>query len=95
MTKRITITLPDELVSELDALAAPAGLSRSGVIREASARYVADAGAAGELERRRTGTDALLAYLDELRTHPVLDDRPVAELLHETRYGAGDEEGCG
>jgi predicted transcriptional regulator len=85
MTERITITLPDGLVADLDEIAAARGLSRSGVIREASARYVAEADEAEAAARRTAAAGALLDYLDELRSQPVLDNRPLAEVLRDAR----------
>jgi Arc/MetJ-type ribon-helix-helix transcriptional regulator len=85
MTERITITLPDGLVEDLDSLAKGAGLSRSGIIREASARYVTEARGAEATARRSSATDDLLTLLDDLRARSVLDDRPALEILRELR----------
>jgi predicted DNA-binding protein len=85
MADRITITLPEGLVSELDALAEEAGLSRSGIIREASARYVAEARDTAGAKERRAAVDDTLALLERLRNLPVLDDRPTLEILREMR----------
>ncbi|MBA4370665.1 MAG: hypothetical protein C0418_03690 [Coriobacteriaceae bacterium] len=92
MAERITITLPAKLVTELDALAERDGLSRSAVVREASARYVAGARQAEAAERRRTATDELLAFLEELRASPALDGRPGLEILREVREDSHEAE---
>jgi predicted transcriptional regulator len=90
MTRRITITLPDELVSAIDEEAAEEGLSRSALIREASSRYVAGMQAADADVARREAVDRTLGFLDELEDAPVLDDRSVAEVLREMRGPLGD-----
>ena len=84
-TERVTITLPADLVAQLDEIAQSRGTSRSSVVREASTRYVTgerDQERKGQLE---TATADLLGFLDELRDAPVLDDRPVLEILRELR----------
>lgn len=93
MTERVTITLPDGLVAELDAIAERQGLSRSGVIREASARYVAGVDAEETAARRRAGGDDLIAFLEELRRSHPLDGRPVLDILREVREGTPEDAG--
>ena len=85
MTERVTITLPDNLVAEIDALAEATGRSRSGVIREASASWVAGAKAQAADTRRQAAVADTLAFLDELAELPVQDDRAVGEILREIR----------
>ena len=85
MTQRITITLPDELVCELDELAGAGALSRSGVIREASARYVAEARGAAAARQRAEAVQETLDLLKDLRAAPALDERPTLEILREIR----------
>ena len=43
---KITISLPAELVRSIDELSAREGVSRSAIVREASARYVTERAAA-------------------------------------------------
>ena len=85
MTERITITLPDDLVAEIDALADAAGRSRSSVISEASASWVAGAQAHAAAERRAQAIAETLAFLDRLDDLPVQDERAVSEILREIR----------
>jgi predicted transcriptional regulator len=85
MTQRITITLPDELVDELDLLAQAADLSRSGIIREASARYVTDARGAAATRHRTEAVQDTLGLLEELRAASALDERPTRQILREMR----------
>lgn len=95
MAERITITLPADLVAELDAIARRLKLSRSGVVREASARYVVGVTTAERDARRRDAVDELLSFLDDLRACTPLDDRPVADILRETREGTAGPSGDG
>ena len=57
MTK-LNISMPQELLDEIDAEAVALGLSRSGLIQEASARYVVAARADRETEVRRLRIEA-------------------------------------
>lgn len=91
MTARITITMPDTLLAQLDQLAQAEGLSRSGIIREASAHYVVRALDEERLARRRDTGERLNALLDEMRAAPTLDTRPSLEILREIR-GPLDEQ---
>ncbi|MDP2182835.1 MAG: CopG family transcriptional regulator [Actinomycetota bacterium] len=85
MTERVTITLPDDLVAEIDTLAEASGCSRSSVIREASASWVAGAQAEAAKTRRQHAVNDTLAFLDELAELPVHDERAVGEILREIR----------
>jgi predicted transcriptional regulator len=93
MADRITITLPDGLVEELDRLAVEAGTSRSGIIREASASYVAERRTAERDRARVAAVDDTLALFERMRRTPPLDDRPVLEVLREMRGPLGKDTG--
>lgn len=93
MTERITITLPDDLVAELDAIATGSGRSRSGVIREASAKYVTEHQTSEKAFARQAAGTETLAYLTKLRSLPVHDDRQTLDILRELR-GSLDVEGA-
>lgn len=96
-TERVAVTLPASLVVEVDRIAAESGLTRSALIREASASYVA---VRMEQNRKRTlleATEDLLAFLEQIKGAPALDDRPTLEILRELRGPLdsdlrGDEE---
>ena len=85
MTRRITITLPDELVSAIDEEAAEEGMSRSALIREASSRYVAGMQAEDADLARAAAVRRTIGFLDELEGAPVLDSRSVEDVLREIR----------
>ena len=53
-TYKVNVSLPEELVSEIDEVARELGISRSGFIAEASARYAAEVRDLTEEERRHT-----------------------------------------
>ena len=55
---KLNISMPQELLEEIDAEASALGLSRSGLIQEASARYVVTARADREAEVRRLKIEA-------------------------------------
>lgn len=60
---KFSISLPQELVSDVDALAREDGLTRSGVIREATAEYVAARKSAGyEAARQRRVAAAIEGF---------------------------------
>jgi metal-responsive CopG/Arc/MetJ family transcriptional regulator len=83
--ERVAVTLPDDLVGEIDRIAERSGLSRSGVIREASAGYVAEKLTAERDHARRAAVEDTLAFFEEMKRMPVLDDTPVLEMLREMR----------
>jgi metal-responsive CopG/Arc/MetJ family transcriptional regulator len=90
-TERVAVTLPATLVAEVDRLAALSGLTRSALIREASASYVA---ARKEQDRKRTlleATEDLLSFLEEIKGAPALDARPTLEILRELRGPLDDD----
>ncbi|MHB1135617.1 MAG: CopG family ribbon-helix-helix protein [Coriobacteriia bacterium] len=82
---KITVSLPESLVREIDLLSHAEGVSRSQVVREAAALYVSDRAFAREASRKRAAADRTLAILDELRGRVTSDGRPVLEILREAR----------
>ncbi len=86
MVSKITISLPDDLVERIDREAAKVGDSRSGVIREASARYLDLTAEERRVEGRRR---RVLAALDDMKAmaaeQPRCDSRPTLEVLREIR----------
>lgn len=91
-TERVTITLPADLLAQLDAIAESGGVSRSSVVREASMQYVAGAHEQSRTLKLKASTADLLSFLDEIRTAPVLDDRPVIDILRELRGDPADAD---
>ena len=89
MGARITVSLPQTLVDQIDLYASRAGVSRSFVVREASAEYLTEAAGRYAAERRKRGTEGLLSFLEETSSVPAIDDRPVLEILRELRGSLG------
>lgn len=50
---RVNITVPDGLLEEIDRAAAEAGMTRSGFLQEAGARYAAEVGAGRARDERQ------------------------------------------
>ena len=63
---KVNVSLPPELVAQIDEIAAERGLSRSGFIAEASARYVSDLKALSAEELRRRDIDQAMVNMKEL-----------------------------
>lgn len=87
MTAKVTISLPDDLLSRLDAEAGELGMARSELVQESLAAYLGKTAEERQTEARRA---RMLWALEGMRTfgdrHPVVyDDRPTLEILREIR----------
>jgi predicted transcriptional regulator len=82
---KLTIFLPDELLAQIDSYAGESERSRSSVIREASARYLAQAASADADARRAAAVESSLALFEQFAHTPSLDGRPSLEILREAR----------
>jgi len=82
-TYKVNVSLPEELVSEIDETAGELGLTRSGFIAEASARYVADVKnlTAEELRRR----DIQRARATWRRIGAKLNEQDIQNMLDQLR----------
>lgn len=83
MTK-LNISMPQELLDEIDAEASALGLSRSGLIQEASARYVVSTRRDREAEKRRLRIEAAAERMRRLGTEYGLRG-DAAEMIAEAR----------
>ncbi|MBU4557338.1 MAG: ribbon-helix-helix protein, CopG family [Actinobacteria bacterium] len=83
--EKFSISLPEELVSDLDALADVSGLTRSAMIREATATYVVERKSAQFEAKRRTRIDDALAGLDVVASQWGDDEHSGLEYLSEIR----------
>ena len=88
---KFTISMPEELLAEIDAAAEAAGTTRSGVIREAAAHYVVERRAESLAAERRARVSAALDRMKDIAAQPKADDRPTLEVLRELRRGHGFE----
>lgn len=87
MTAKVTISLPDELLSRLDAEAHELGVPRSELVQESLATYLGKTAEERQADARR---ERMLWALEGMRTfeerHPTIyDDRPTLEILREIR----------
>ena len=82
---KFSISLPADLLAQVDELARAEGVSRSGVIREATAAYVtARASAAYQAERARRIDQAVEAF-DAIAEGWGAEERSAVDLLRELR----------
>ena len=88
---KITISLPAELLGDIDGLAAESGESRSFVMREAALRYVTLKRDADAAAMRRRRVDRAMELMQGIRHMSAFDDRPSLEILRELR----DDDGFG
>lgn len=90
MTARVTISLPDELLAQLDSIAANESLTRSDVVREAAGQYLASRSSDTEAARRLHAVEDGIAWLSQIAEKPAADPRPSLEILREVRRDASD-----
>ena len=86
MVAKVTISLPEELLSKLDAEADSLGRSRSFVAQEAMASYLGKTGEqrADDARRARIG-GAIEAMRNFQVGRQIRDGRPTLEILREVR----------
>jgi predicted transcriptional regulator len=95
MFRKVTISLPDGLLDDIDAEALATGTTRSGIVQEASAHYIAHARDERSAGERRAEADDLVGWLSELAARPSADLRPSLEILREVRAeSAGGPDGA-
>jgi len=82
-TYKVNISLPEDLVSRIDEAAKELGLTRSGFVAEASARYAADVANLSAEERRRRDIDRARATFKRIGSK--LPPGFVDELIAQTR----------
>jgi metal-responsive CopG/Arc/MetJ family transcriptional regulator len=80
---KVNISLAPTLVEEIDAAAKELGLTRSGFVAEASARYVADVKNLSAEERRRRDIDRALATFQ--RVGAKLSEQDIQDMIDQTR----------
>jgi predicted transcriptional regulator len=92
MTARVTISLPDDLLAQLDQIASSESLTRSDVVREAAGHYLASRTSGAEDARRRAAVEDGIEWLHQMAELPAADARPSLEILHELRRDSGGGE---
>lgn len=83
--EKLSVSLPEELVSDLDELAAADASSRSAVIREAAAEYVTRRTAAARERERRDRVGRAIEGFERLASEWGPDERTATELVREIR----------
>ncbi len=89
---KFSISLPEELVADVDELAELDGLTRSAIIREATVGYVAKRKHASFEAARRTRVDAAIEGFRQISDEWGPDERTAADLLREIRDQAAAED---
>lgn len=89
---KFSISLPETLLADVDELARVDNLTRSAVIREGMAAYVAGRTSARREQERRKLVDDALAELDVIAQDWGADERSGLDYLREIR---GESEAAG
>jgi predicted transcriptional regulator len=89
---KITISLPEGLVADIDRLASERGETRSAIVKEAAAGYVSNAHAADVARRRADGVQSALDAFEAMRSAPARTSQTTLELLRELRAGGAGGE---
>lgn len=85
MVRKVTISLPDDLLDRIDAEAAERGESRSLIVQEASAAYLSQTVEERAQQARRARIDAAIRTMKRIAAKPSMDPRPSLEILREIR----------
>ncbi len=93
MVVRVTVTLPEALLSELDEIASDEGVTRSDVVREAARGYVTSRSAASEARERGAAVREGLSWLEDVARRTDSDARDSLDVLREIR-GTRDMTGA-
>jgi metal-responsive CopG/Arc/MetJ family transcriptional regulator len=92
---KINISLPDELLDEVDDLASELSESRSGFVREATTHYVAHVQAEREARERAERIDGAMRAAREIAERLPAGGPSAEELVRRDRdsdYGNADDE---
>lgn len=92
MTK-LNISMPQELLEVIDEEANALGLTRSGLIQEASARYVAASREDRDAEIRRLRIERAIKRMGEIGAQLGLQGKDAAELVHQARAAEDSRRG--
>lgn len=82
---KFSVSMPEDLLADLDELAAAEGLSRSGVLREAATRYVAACKEEVRASRRRASVDRAIEAFEEIAADWGANDVSGVAYLREVR----------
>lgn len=85
MVRKVTVSLPDELLERIDREAQEAGVSRSELVQEASAHYLAHTVDERVRDEQRARRLRAIEGMREIGRMPSRDPRPSLEILREIR----------
>jgi predicted transcriptional regulator len=85
MSARVTVTLSEEVLARLDEIAESDGVSRSDVVREASARYVSHRSADAAMRARAAAVEEGLEWLENIARKSEDSERTSLDVLREVR----------
>ncbi len=83
--EKFSISLPEEVVAGIDQLADADGVTRSALIREATAEYIARRASAEYAEKRAQRLDAVIDGFEAIAADWGPDERTAADLVREIR----------
>ncbi|MDO8847090.1 MAG: ribbon-helix-helix protein, CopG family [Coriobacteriia bacterium] len=90
--EKFSISLPEELVADLDEFAGQDALTRSGLIREVVSEYVSKRRSATYEEERHARITRAIEGFERLADEWGPDERSSLDLLHEIREESLGEE---
>lgn len=91
MVTRVTVTLPDDVLLELDGVAHAEGVTRSEVVREAAVTYLAGRGESQETRLRHDAVTDGIAWLMDVADRHAGDGESGLAVLRDLR---GDRSGA-
>ena len=89
MVARVTVTLPEPVLAELDAVARDEGVTRSDIVREAAAVYLSQRERDHASRSRHEAVEDGLRWLETQAAHVPKDTPSSLDLLREVRAEAG------
>lgn len=88
MVVRVTVTLPEETLAQLDTIARDEGVTRSDVVREATADYVTRRHSTAEATARHQAVEDGICWLEGVAARSAGERGPATlEVLRELRDG--------
>ncbi len=87
MVTRVTVTLPDDILVQLDEVAHAEGVTRSEVVREAASTYLAGRSRSLQARLRQEAVADGLSWLEAVGTSHAGDGESSLEVLRELRGG--------
>lgn len=83
--EKFSISLPEDLVAEIDDLAGADGVTRSGFVREVMSEYVTKRRSVAWAEERRERIGRAIEGMRKMREEREPDEKTGLDYLHELR----------